>query len=96
MKTAAEILSPEILAELRENGLVVVPYNVPDYAVGEVMTWTGCKCPNAAWEAINCALNLMVEADTSRVRTDYLAAMSKIGSGEMSLEQYREGAKNGR
>lgn len=59
LRKAIDIVGWPAIERLMLAGYAVAPFNVPDYAVGEVMSWTGCKSPDMAWEAINCALNWM-------------------------------------
>lgn len=84
----AAIVGAPTIARLRKEGMAVVPFNVPDYAVGEVMTWTGCSSPNAAWEAINCALNLLANRRDDD-NPAYIETMARLGSGELSLTDWR-------
>lgn len=81
----AAIVGEPAIRRLRQAGFAVVPFDVPDHAVGEVMAWTGCACPNRAWEAINCAINAMAIEPPANA-----ALMAQLGSGEMSLTQWRE------
>ncbi|MDB5966775.1 MAG: hypothetical protein JWQ72_3275 [Polaromonas sp.] len=88
----ASIIGTPTIERLRASGLAVIPFDVPDYAVGEVMTWTGCSCPNLAWEAINCAINMIANRNADD-NPEYFEAMRKLGSGEMSLADWREERK---
>lgn len=82
--TPTDIIGADAVAKLREAGFAVVPFDVPHYAVGEVMTWTGCSCPNVAWEAINCAINYMaVEGPWN------LDDLAQLGAGEITLAEWR-------
>jgi hypothetical protein len=79
----AQIVGEPAIRRLRQAGFAVVPFDVPDYAVGEVMTWTGCTCPNRAWEAINCALNWMAVELPRNADT-----LALLGSGTITLEDF--------
>lgn len=87
MKTetsVVDLIGQDAVDRLRLAGFAIVPFDVPDYAVGEVMTWTNCKDPNMVWEGINCALNLMVD-DPPRDRE----LLGQLGSGELTLDAWR-------
>lgn len=77
-----------IMDGIRERGFVVVPVReIPDEAVGEVMAWTGCDCPNMAWEGLNCALNMLgIDWPDDPTAMEHIR---KLGAGESTLEQFR-------
>lgn len=72
------------LDAIRAAGWVVVPIHCTDVAVGEVMLWTGCDCPNKGWEALNCALNWMAFEEPANA-----GLLARLGRGEISLAAYR-------
>lgn len=77
----------EILVGLRALGFVVVPVDVPDEAVGEVMSGTGCHDGVAVRDAVRSALNLVSgieEPEPSRV-----ASLRLLGRGGGTLREWR-------
>ena len=83
----AAVVGAEAVERLRRAHFAVVPFDVPDYAVGEAMTWTGCGDANLVWEALNCALNMI--ADRHDYNPAALERLARLGRGEIDLETYR-------